>query len=99
MINKECYLNEKINKLRNDNTKQKYFNGIKDNSLDILRRQKYDDSFYKLIFKKHYRKVSVSSKKKDGKRRLSLFLYDSGQFDIPLISFGFKKKEIENNSS
>ena len=99
LINKECYLNEKINKLRNDNTKQKYFNGIKDNSLDILRRQKYDDSFYKLIFKKHYRKVSVSSKKKDGKRRLSLFLYDSGQFDIPLISFGFKKKEIENNSS
>ena len=99
LINKECYLNEKINKLRNDNTKQKYFNGIKDNSLDILRRQKYDDSFYKLIFKKHYRKISVSSKKKDGKRRLSLFLYDSGQFDIPLISFGFKKKEIENNSS
>ena len=99
LINKECYLNEKINKLRNDNTKQKNFNGIKDNSLDILRRQKYDDSFYKLIFKKHYRKVSVSSKKKDGKRRLSLFLYDSGQFDIPLISFGFKKKEIENNSS
>ena len=97
-INKDEYLNEKINKLRNANTKQKNFSGIKNDSLNILKRQKYDESFYNLIFKKHYRKVSVSSKKKDGKKKVSLFLYDSGQFDIPLLSFGVKNKEIKNNS-
>ena len=84
----------KIKNLRNAKTKQKNKNENKNGTLDSFKRQKYEDSFYKLIFKKHYRKVSMSSRKKNAKKTISMFLYDSGQFDIPLLAFGFKKKKF-----
>ena len=86
----------RIKRLRNCKTKQKN-NESKNSTYRSLKKLKYDDSFYKLIFKKHYRKVSISSGKKEC-NKINLVLYDSGQFDIPLLAFGSKKKKIKKLS-
>ena len=94
--NKDNDLNnfkEKMIKIWNSKSKGK--NSVSSNhTFQTATKIKYDDCFYKLIFKKHYRKVSISSNKKDGKKKLNIFLYDSGQFNIPLLSLKPKIKKI-----
>jgi hypothetical protein len=85
--------NCKMNRLWNSKTKEKNNNNNKTNISKSLKKMKYDDPFYKLLFKKHYRKITISSRKKGGKKKINLFLYDSGQFDIPLLAFSSKKKK------
>ena len=91
-INDLCY---KIGRLRNAKTKTKNNNINKNDTFYSFKKQKYDDSFYKLIFKKHYRKVAISSNKKGGKKKINIFLYDSGQFDIPLLALGAKNEKTK----
>ena len=95
--NENNAFNNKMNKLWNSKTKEKN-NNNKTNFSKSLKKLKYDDSFYKLIFKKHYRKISISSIKKGGKKKVNLFLYDSGQFDIPLLAFSSKKKKDKKSN-
>ena len=85
--------NEKMNKLWNSKSKGKN-NMNKNHTYLSVKKLKYDDSLYKLIFKNHYRKVSISSRKKDGKKKINIFFYDSGQFDIPLIALNPKIKKL-----
>jgi hypothetical protein len=85
--------NEKMNKLWNSKSKGKN-NMNKNHTYLSTKKLKYDDSLYKLIFKNHYRKVSISSRKKDGKKKINIFFYDSGQFDIPLIALNPKIKKL-----
>lgn len=85
--------NEKMNKIWNSKSKGKN-NVNKNHTYQSAKKFKYDDSLYKLIFKNHYRKVSISSRKKDGKKKINIFFYDSGQFDIPLIALNPKIKKL-----
>jgi len=72
-----------INKLRDSPSKRKSNNNIK----KIIRNKKrntYDDSLFKMIFNKHYRKIDISYNNSYGKKHI--FLYNSGNFDIPLLT-------------
>ena len=89
--------NEKMNKLWNSKSKGKN-NENKNHTYQSAKKLKYDDTFYKLIFKKHFRKVSISSRKNDTKKKLNIFLYDSGQFDIPLLALNSKIKRISKKN-
>ena len=89
--------NEKMNKLWNSKSKGKN-NENKKHTYQSAKKLKYDDTFYKLIFKKHFRKVSISSRKNDTKKKLNIFLYDSGQFDIPLLALNSKIKRISKKN-
>ena len=82
-----------MKKLWNSKSKGKN-NENKNHTYQSAKKLKYDDTFYKLIFKKHFRKVSISSRKNDTKKKLNIFLYDSGQFNIPLLSLKPKIKKI-----
>jgi len=88
----------KISRLRNAKTKTKNNNVNKNDTFYSFKKLKYDDSFYKLIFKNHYRKIAISLNKKGGKKKRNIFLYDSGQFDIPLLAFESKKKKTKKIS-
>ena len=91
--------NYKMSKLWNSKSKPKnrQNSNTKNESVQTLQKLKYDDSFYKLIFKNHFRKVAISSKKKNAKKKINLFLYDSGQFNIPLLGLSTKKTKLKKN--
>ena len=91
--------NYKMSKLWNSKSKPKNSKNrnTKNESVQTLQKLRYDDSFYKLIFKNHFRKVAVSSKKKNAKKKINLFLYDSGQFNIPLLGLSTKKTKLKKN--
>ena len=91
--------NYKMSKLWNSKSKPKNSKNKnnKNESVQTLQKLRYDDSFYKLIFKNHFRKVAISSKKKNEKKKINLFLYDSGQFNIPLLGLSTKKTKLKKN--
>ena len=92
MSNEINIINNKLDKISNAKSRQKNNRGI---TYGSFKKQKYDDSFYKLIIKKHYRKITISSTKNNGKKKLNLFLYNSGNFDIPLLAFCSQKKKAK----
>ena len=100
--NKDDYINAfnyKMSKLWNSKSKPKNSknSNTKNESVQTLQKLRYDDSFYKLIFKNHFRKVAISSKKKNAKKKINFFLYDSGQFNIPLLGLSTKKTKLKKN--
>ena len=75
--------NSNINKLRDSPSKRKSNNNIK-KIIRNKKKNKYDDFLFKKIFNKHYRKIDISNNNSYGKKHI--FLYNSGNFDIPLLT-------------
>jgi len=73
--------NSNINKLRDSPSKRKSNNNNKNRN---KKRNTFDDSLFKMTFNKHYRKLDISNNNSFGKRYI--FLYNSGNFNIPLLT-------------